>query len=812
MTPTSPPSRRPLARRLVLWTLLASGFIATFITAAQLYLEYDREMRDIQLRFLEIESAYLPSVRQGLWVMDRNALQALVNGMQQLPDFEYAAVLAEDKYVATSGAPPESRQSRELTRVFEIDYTFRGADRRIGTLEVTASDAGPLRRTWQRLGLVLALNSIKAGVVAMLILFMVQFMITRPILRIHRHTQRMAAGQLDEPLVLEARYPSSPDDEIHELAATVEAMRVSLGQRNAELLETNRQLEETVTAKDTALIQVRAHADALELAAGVFAHTFEGIMITDANNRILSVNPAFTTITGYTQEEAVGQTPRLLRSHHQDEAFYRDMWASLSGSGEWVGELWNRRKNGEAYLQWTSITTITDAAGKPYRRISVMTDITEARRKDEHIRHLAYHDALTNLPNRMLLQNRLEHAIKTAEREAAQIAVLFIDLDRFKVINDSLGHFVGDKLLLEAARRLTEAVRVSDTVSRQGGDEFVILAAIGDITDVVLIAEKITASIGAPFDIEGQILHVGASIGISVYPQDGADASTLLRNADVAMYAAKEAGRRTFRFFDNAMNARARHRLHLEAALRRAVANDEFELFYQPKVCLSDSCYCGMEALIRWRDPELGLISPLNFIPLAEEIGLIGTIGDWVLDTACSQRRRWLDAGRIAGPVAINVSARQLDDPQFADKVQATLRHHGLEAQFLQLEVTESTVMNKPEQAIAALAKLAALGVTIAVDDFGTGYSSFSYLKRLPIHLLKVDRSFVSDIGTSREDEEIVTAIIQVAKALKLQVVAEGVETQGQADFLRQQGCHYAQGYLYARPLPVADFERLVGT
>jgi len=796
-----------LAKRLVLLTLLASGLIASFITAAQLYLEYDREVRSIQQRFAEIETAYLPSVKQGFWVMDRRALQVLADGIHQLPDFEYAAMVVDGNVVAASGIRPGNRS---LSRSFEVDYEYRGAIQRIGTLEVVASDAGPLRRTWERLGLVLVLNGLKAAVIAVLVLYLVQRMITSPVSRLHAHTRRMAAGELDEPLALVARYPSSQDDEIHELAQLMDGMRIGLRDRSHALLDLNAELTEAVAAKEIALMQVKAHAEALELAAGVYSHTVEGIMITDAAGNILSVNPAFETITGYQAGEALGQTPRLLHSEHQGEDFYRDMWASILATGEWRGELWNRRKDGEAYLQWTSISTINDASGQPYRRIAVMTDITEMRRKDEHIRHQAYHDTLTGLPNRTLLQNRLDHGLKAAQREATRIAVLFIDLDRFKVINDSLGHLIGDRLLQQAARRLEDSVRASDTVSRQGGDEFVVLAAIEHISDAAYIAEKLIADMSAPFLIGEHHLNVGASVGISVYPQDGGDAETLLRNADVAMYASKAAGRGTFRFFDPAMNDRAQHRLRTEAALRRAIANNEFELFYQPKICLIDGRYCGMEALIRWRDPDLGLVSPAEFIPLAEETGLIEAIGAWVLDTACAQMHRWVVGGLVAGPVAVNVSARQLDDPQFGEKLQGILAHHELAAEHLQIEVTESTVMANPEMAIGALAKLAALGVTIAVDDFGTGYSSFSYLKRLPIHLLKVDRSFVTDIGRSREDEEIVTAIIQVAQALKLMVVAEGVETRQQADFLNRLGCHFAQGYLYAKPLPVGEFEALI--
>ncbi len=768
-----------LARRLVLLTLLASGLIATFITLAQIYLEYDREMAEIEGRFSEIETAYLPSIKQGLWVMDRPALQTLADGIRKLPDFEYAMIQDENGIVAQSGNPP---QDRRLSRRFEITYDYRGATQQIGTLEVTASNAGPVTRAWQRLWLTLILNSFKAALVATLLLLFVQRMITTPVERIHEHTRRMAAGQLGEPLRIETRFPSTPNDEIHELAQAVDTMRESLRQRNAEL----------------------------ELAAGVFSHAFEGIMITDAEGVILSVNPAFTAITGYAPEEAIGKTPRLLHSDHQDEYFYRDMWAKLSLTGEWRGELWNRHKDGHAYLQWTSITTIYDAAGTPYRRIAVMTDITEERRNEERIRHQAFHDALTGLPNRTLLQNRLEHAIKSASRGGERLALLFIDLDRFKVINDSLGHLVGDQLLKKAAQRMAQCVRAGDTVARLGGDEFVILAPINDSSDATQIAEKIIHEVAQPFDLQAQTLYVGASVGISVYPEDGSDAATLLRNADVAMYASKQAGRGTLRFFDTGMNERAQQRLRIEAALRRAITAQEFELYYQTKICLKDGRHCGMEALIRWNDPELGLVSPVDFIPLAEETGLIVQIGDWVLDAACAQMRRWLDGGHIAGPVAVNVSALQLNDAGFASRVVDILRRHGLNGCHLQIEVTESTVMANPEQAIRALSRLAALGISIAVDDFGTGYSSFSHLKRLPINILKIDRTFVNDIGKRSEDEQIVTAIIQVAHALRLQVVAEGVETQEQAAFLAGLGCHYGQGYLYAKPLPLAEFEKLV--
>ena len=797
-----------LARRLVLLTWLASGLFAALITAVQLYMEYQREVSDIQKRFTEIETAYLPSVRQGLWVMDKQGLQVLAEGIHQLPDFAYAAMIVEGKMIAVSGDMPAHGA---LRRSFAISYDYRGAPQHIGTLEVAASNAGPIRRTWQRLGLVLAMNGLKAALVAMFVLMLVQRMITAPVATIHRHTQQIAEGNLDDPLALQPRYPSSADDEIHELGQAVESMRRNLRYRDAELTRANADLSDAIAEKEIMLAQVRATAEDLELAAGVFAHSFEGIMITDAKGTILSVNPAFSSITGYAETETIGQTPRLLRSDHQNQHFYQDMWVALNQTGEWRGELWNRRKSGEAYLQWTSITTIRDPEGKPHRRIAVMTDITEMRRKDEHIQRQAYYDTLTGLPNRMLLQNRLDHAIRTAQRSNERFALLYLDLDRFKIINDSMGHLVGDNLLREASIRLSHCVRTSDTVARLSSDEFVVLAEIGNSTDAAHIAEKVICDIGVPFHIDDKTLHVGASIGISTFPQDGSDAETLLRNADIAMDAAKQAGGDTMRFFDVAMNDRAQKRLRMEAALRQAIANNAFELFYQTKICLLDSRHCGMEALIRWRDPELGMVSPVDFIPLAEETGLIEAIGDWVLDTACAQMKRWQLQGSIAGPVAVNVSARQLDNIEFISKLKAVLQRHDLDPAFLQIEVTESTVMADPDRAIGALRQVADLGITIAVDDFGTGYSSFSYLKRLPIHLLKVDRSFVMDIGASREDEEIVTAIVQVAHALNLKIVAEGVETQQQAEFLNRLGCQFAQGYLYAKPLPVAEFEHLLG-
>lgn len=808
--------RHRLAGRLVVYVVATSTLIALAISATQLYLEYDRDVGDIRSRFRVIEAGYLPSIVQNVWVMDRNRLQVLLDGIRTLPDFEFAEVRVDGQPFASSGLHPVRE---ELVRRYPLAYEFRGQVRDIGELEVGASLRGAIDRTWQRLWFVLILNGIKTAVVVGVIIWLVRRMITGRLERIAAHASHLAGGDLTATLVVETPFPARADDEIAELANTLEDMRNNLRHRSDALARVNEELAGAVAEKDVALMQARAveaslreSQASLKLAASVFAHAHDGILITDADGVIVSVNKAFTEITGYSAAEAIGQRPAMLRSQQHGEAFYKALWASLLTTGEWKGEIWNRRKNGEAYPQWTTIITVVDSLGRPEHRISVMSDVTEMRRKEERIRYQAYHDALTGLPNRLLLLDRLSHGIDVARRDGKQLAVMFIDLDRFKVVNDSLGHLAGDTLIQQAARRISDCVRTSDSVARHGGDEFVaLLSGFERVGDVAHVAEKIIAAFAGSFAIGGQEVHVGASIGISMFPQDGEDATVLLRNADTAMYASKTGGRGIFKFFDASMNERAQQRLKIEARLRRAIPGGELELFYQPRVRLADGRFSGMEALVRWRDPERGLVAPGEFIAIAEETGLIRDLGDWVLAAACRQLRVWIDQGRTAGPVAVNVSARQLENPGFADQVAELLARHGLSSQHLEIEVTESAVMTDPEQSIGMLTALADLGLAIAVDDFGTGYSSLNYLKRLPIHVLKIDRSFVAGIGKSKPDENIIAAILDLARALGLEVVAEGIEETAQADFLRRAGCQQAQGYLYSRPLPVAELETLLG-
>ena len=482
------------------------------------------------------------------------------------------------------------------------------------------------------------------------------------------------------------------------------------------------------------------------------------------------------------------------------------MWSELITEGHWSGEIWDRRKDGTEYPKWARIDVIRDRDQNITHFVTVFADISERKANEERIRHLAQHDALTGLPNRFTLSTHLEHALTRSSRNQAILALMFIDLDNFKTINDTLGHHIGDRLLCEVADRIRNAVRKSDIVARIGGDEFVVvLEGIHHEADAAHVAQKIVDELSSALMIESMALHTTPSIGIALYPNDAANSDTLMRNADVAMYHAKSAGRNNYQFYAEHMNKAAAVRVQLEARLRAALQNDEFQLHYQPQVDLVTGKVIGVEALIRWYNVELGHVSPATFIPLSEEIGLIVPISEWVLRTACRTARTWLDAGIDFGTMSVNVSPQQFRQANFPNRLQQILDESGLPATCLELEITESTIMETAEIAIAMLCRLKDLGLSLAVDDFGTGYSSLAYLKRFPIDRLKIDRSFVMDIETDPADAAIASAIIALAHSLHLKVIAEGVETEPQSDFLKHQGCDIVQGYFYSRPIPAQD-------
>lgn len=547
------------------------------------------------------------------------------------------------------------------------------------------------------------------------------------------------------------------------------------------------------------------------LAARVFESASEGILITDAESRIVAVNPAFTRITGYSAQQAIGKVSRMLMRQDARAEFNHEMLDHLTRDGHWQGEMRDRRLNGEWYPVWMSISAVRDDSDRISSYVGVFTDYTSRKEAENRLHYLANHDGLTGLLNRSGLMSQLEHEINRAKARRQSLAVLFLDLDRFKAINDTLGHGIGDRLLVAATERLRNQVKETDLVGRLGGDEFTIVLENLDAPEIAAdVASRIVNAMSQHFVIDGHELFVTASVGVAVYPSDGMDATSLLKNADVAMYRAKERGKNTYQFFAKEMNAQAFEHLLLENSLRHALERHEFELHYQPQVATATGSVVGVEALIRWRHPELGLVPPAQFISMAEQNGLIVPIGAWVLREACRQGRVWLDAGHALTHVAVNLSARQFADDKLLETIRNALAESRLPASMLELEITESTIMQKPQEAVTVLHQLREMGVALSIDDFGTGYSSLVSLKQYPLDNLKIDRGFVSGIPHDPDDQAITEAIVAIARKMRLKVVAEGVETIEQFDFLRAAGCDIVQGYLLGRPMPAADLAAML--
>jgi len=540
----------------------------------------------------------------------------------------------------------------------------------------------------------------------------------------------------------------------------------------------------------------------LSIAASVFETSLNGVVITDADARILKTNRSFSRILGYSAEEMLGKKTNVFNSQRHDATFYRELWRSLEHDGEWQGEIWDRRKDGEIVPLWQSITTLRDAEGRVKNYVGVFYDLSDQKRSAAHIHHLAYFDALTDLPNRMLFNDRCAQALEMAERGGRPLALLFLDLDRFKYVNDTLGHQVGDELLCKVARRLTRGLRRSDTVARLGGDEFIVLMQNCRGRDCARrLASRIIALLDKPFVVMGHRLDIRTSIGISLYPTDGTDTETLVKNADLAMYQAKEHGRGQFLFYEPKFGEQVKERLFLESELRDALRRGELTLHYQPQLDLTSGRIVGSEALLRWHHPARGMISPVKFIPVAEDTGLIVEIGEWVLRTACHQTAAWLADGLGPHRIAVNLSGAQIERGDVVATVGRILEETGLPVSSLELEVTETYVMRKAKESIRVLEGLRDLGVGLAIDDFGTGHSSLAYLQRLPVDKLKIDRSFVTDLAEGENQAAIARAVIALGHSLRLQVLAEGVETTEQARFLQEHGCDEVQGFLYGRPM-----------
>jgi diguanylate cyclase (GGDEF)-like protein/PAS domain S-box-containing protein len=563
-----------------------------------------------------------------------------------------------------------------------------------------------------------------------------------------------------------------------------------------------------ITERKQIEIDLRISSTAFEL--------HESLMITDANRVILRVNQTFTKDTGYTAEEVVGKTPRLLRSGRHKADFYHAMWETIHQTGTWQGEIWDRRKNGEIYPKWLTITAVKGADGIVTNYVGSHIDITERKAAEEKIQYLGFYDALTRLPNRRLLMDRFQQALASSARSGSEGALLLIDLDNFKTLNDTLGHQIGDLLLQQAAQRLESCVREGDTVARLGGDEFVVMLenlsehALEAAAQTESIGEKILAILSQPYQLDIYEHQCTSSIGATLFNDHQQATDELLKQADIAMYQAKKAGRNTLRFFDPQMQASITARVSLEGELRKALEKQQFHLYYQIQVD-SSSRSLGAEVLIRWIHPERGMVSPAQFIPLAEETGLILPIGRWVLETACTQIKAWeQDALTRDLVLAVNVSAKQFHQADFVAQVQAVVHSHAINPMLLKLELTEGMLLENIEDTIATMNALKEIGIKFSLDDFGTGYSSLQYLKRLPLDQLKIDQSFVRDIATDISDMAIVRTIIAMAQSLDMDVIAEGVETEENRQFLLNNGCTHYQGYLFGKPVPIAQFEALL--
>jgi diguanylate cyclase (GGDEF)-like protein/PAS domain S-box-containing protein len=549
----------------------------------------------------------------------------------------------------------------------------------------------------------------------------------------------------------------------------------------------------------------------LRQASIAFDSAAEGILITDEDVSIIAINRGFTDITGYREDEVLGQVPNELNPEHVGADKYREIRHALLNEGRWRGEVTNHRKNGESFSEWITITTVRDADDSIVNYVGVFADISDTKQAQQTLHDMVNHDALTGLPNRRLLNELTDHALRRAERERASLAILFVDLDRFKVINDTLGHQVGDKLLVEVSNRLNAVMRESDTVARLGGDEFLVMMdSLRDVEDASRVAKKIVSSLQAEFVIDGKEIFIGASVGISVYPGDGRDVDSLIKAADIAMYKVKSEGKNNYRFYSADLSENAVERFNMESQLRRALERHQFEVYYQPQVSVATGRIVGAEALVRWQHPELGVVSPAKFIPLAEETGLVVQIGEWVLREAAAQVVAWSGQGLNLQSISVNISGMQVQRSNFPDVVYGILVETGCEPSVLELEITESIVMHNTESVISVFNRIKEPGVRLAIDDFGTGYSSLSYLKRLPLDKLKIDQSFVQELTLNADDKAIASAVIALARSLNLKVIAEGVETQDQLATLTEMGCDDVQGYLFGQPVPASEFAAML--
>ncbi len=789
--PNAHPLKSPLAQRLIVAIVLFSVAITIVMTALELRQQYRHDLAGMQARLQRTAEVHLPSLAQSLWATGKDEIRLELEGMVREPNLVYAAVLETGRvYVQTGNRDAADR----IERQYPLRYEYRGRMREIGTLVVAGTADDIMDEVRRDAVMVLASNALRIFLIAMFVFLLFHRLVTR-----HLASAAEQFGQVDPaarftPLKLE-RKPGTRPDELDQLIKSANVMQ----QRAFSALNALRDSEE----------RVRLLLDS----------TAEAIFGVDTQGICIFANPACVRMLGYASEhELIGRSIHELAHHSYADGRPYPIEECLIRNATAAGQACHSKDEVHWRADGTSFPVEYWAHpmykhGEMVGAVVTFVDISEQKRAEAELHRLAYYDALTGLPNRALFNDRLLHALAEARRHKTFVALMLLDLDHFKIINDTMGHDTGDKLLREIGRRLQQGVREGDTVSRLGGDEFaLVFPGIQETLDVAQLAQNVMAQFAAPVVVDGREIFCEASIGIALYPADTELADSLFQFADSAMYHAKESGRNNFQFYSREMTASVQARLQLGTDLRRALEKNEFFLNFQPQVDARDRRVTGAEALLRWRDGAGALVPPARFVPLAEDTGLIVPIGKWVLEASCVQLKRWHDAGRRDMIVSVNVASRQFRDPQFPDMVRQAIEAADIPPLALELEITESILLEHSETTLQILDELKTIGVTLAIDDFGTGYSSLSYLKRFPIDRLKIDQSFVRDIVTDSEDLAIVRAIIAMSQALFLDVIAEGVENVEQLALLLREGCKDSQGYLFARPMDADSFMRWLAT
>ncbi|MCM0612258.1 EAL domain-containing protein [Marinobacter sediminum] len=779
----------PLSFRLLAWILLFSSAFTLIASAIQIYSDYRKDLSQIDNRMAVVESGYSSSLARSLWALDQKLLQTQMEGILSLPDIVHLRLRIEPDSELVMGDIPRGAQttSHSFNLVHQGDEMFK-----LGELTVTADLDRVYEEMKRKVGIILATQFLKTFFVSILIIWIFQYFVTRHLTTMANYARDFSLKNLSRPLELER--PDTPGNRRDELGRVTDAIN-----------QMRERLNEDVARQERDAAEIRKFSKAIEQSPS-------SVLICDRQWRIEFANHKFTQLTGYDAKSILGKHPGSLGENDIENRDGRHLWQSIrlqvQRVGVWQGEVNSIRQNGERFWEQLIVTPIKDGSSDTTGYLILGEDISIRKRYEQQLLRQANYDILTGLPNRMLALDRLKLALAQARRENTLVGVMFLDLDNFKHINDTLGHDAGDNLLIEASRRISSCLRGTSTVARLGGDEFlVILPGLTGPDSSSQVADRILKTFEPPYILNGQEVFVTTSIGIAIFPTDSDNSGTLLQHADAAMYQAKHKGKSAFAHFAPEMTEISHERLQMESRMRRALELEEFELYFQPIVHADSGNLCSVEALLRWNNPSMGMVMPDRFIPLAEETGLIIPIGEWVLEEACRAAVGWKEV--IGGDVAIsvNVSPRQFRDPGFTEVVMRALSASGLAADQLELEITERLILDNSIETAEILRQLDRAGIRLSVDDFGTGYSALSYLKSYPFDTLKIDKSFVQDVMKEPEDASLVRAIINMAHSLGLNVIAEGVEEESQTHFLQQEGCDFCQGYFYSRPLPAKDFE-----